>query len=156
PGASVWEVGFGDANGQVIYAPTDKGLYKTVDRGRTWSKILAYSGATDFFSDRPSFAVDPSNYHLLLLPVRSLWVMRSSDGGSNWVRVDDWVNAGSASGNPTILSWSTGNPSYVYAEAETNNSNTQLTIHVSQDGGVTWSTKASTTAFNQGMYDMAI
>jgi hypothetical protein len=102
--ASVWELGFGDTAGQVIYAPTDKGLYKTNNRGKSWTKILAYSGP-DFFHDRPSFAVNPANSDVLLLAQATVGVMRSTDAGITWKRVDTWVNPAGVKEkqNPTIL-----------------------------------------------------
>ena len=153
--ASIWDIGFGDASGQTIYAPTDKGLYKTTDRGGTWNKILSYTG-DNFFEEHPSFAVSPTDSNLLLLAVRSLGVMRSTDGGNNWNRVDTWVNPGTDKPNPTILTWSTANPNYVYAEAYTSGGSATLSTYISKDAGATWSAGATMTDFNQGMYDMAI
>jgi hypothetical protein len=153
--ASIWEIGFGDTTGQTIYAPTDKGLYKTTNRGQSWTPILAYSG-TEFFDDRPSFAVDPANSSILLLAQRTIGVMRSTNAGSSWTRVDTWVNPGTAAQNPTILAWSTGNPNFVYAEAYVNGAAASLATYASADAGLTWAPTAVTTDFQQGMYDMAI
>jgi photosystem II stability/assembly factor-like uncharacterized protein len=152
---SVWELAFGDSTGQVIYAPTEKGLYKTTNEGQSWTNVLEYSGS-DFFNDRPSFAVNPADSNTLLLAVRSLGVMRSTDAGKTWNRVDNWVNPASKSPNATILAWSSANSNYVYAEAYTSGDSNKLTMYLSKDAGVTWSSGASTTDFNQGMYDMAI
>src|SRR5260370_17964309 len=63
--ASIWDIGFGDASGQTIYAPTDKGLYKTTDRGGTRNKILSYTG-DNFFEAHPSFEIIPTDSNLLL------------------------------------------------------------------------------------------
>lgn len=155
PTASVWEIGFGDTTGQTIFAPTDRGLYKTTNQGQSWTKILAYSG-TNFFEDRPSFAVDPANSSILLLAQRTIGVMRSTDGGNSWTRVDTWVNPGTAAENPTILTWSTANPDFVHAEAYVNGGNASLATYASADAGLTWAPTAVTTDFQQGMYDMAV
>lgn len=85
--ATVWNIGFGDSTGQTLYAATDKGLYKTIDQGAHWGDVLPYSG-NDFFNDRPSLAIDPLHQKVLLLAQRTVGVMRSSDGGTTWKRVD--------------------------------------------------------------------
>lgn len=157
--ASVWEIGFGDESGQVIYAPTDKGLYKTSNQGQSWTKILAYDDSNgvwpQFFNDRPSFAVDPSNPNILLLAAATVGVMRSTDAGSTWQEVDDWVDP-TGQQNATLLSWSKANPHYVYAQAYTDGSNSTLATYVSTDAGQTWTAGPTTSEFQQGMYDMAI
>lgn len=159
PTASVWEIGFGDESGQVIYAPTDKGLYKTTNQGKSWTKILAYGDSNgawpQFFNDRPSFAVDPVNPNVLLLAAATVGVMRSADAGSTWQQVDNWVDP-TGQQNATLLSWSTANPNYVYAEAYTAGSNATLATYVSTDKGKTWTAGPTTSEFQQGMYDMAI
>jgi photosystem II stability/assembly factor-like uncharacterized protein len=157
--ASVWEVGFGDKTGQIIYAPTDKGLYKTTNQGKSWTEILPYSSATGvapvFFNARPSFAVDPANPNILLIVTATLGVMRSTDAGNTWKEVDTWVQP-TGQQNSTILTWSKANPQNVYAEAYTNGSSPTLTMYTSTDEGATWTAGAVTSEFQQGMYDMAI
>jgi photosystem II stability/assembly factor-like uncharacterized protein len=159
--ASVWEVGFGDKTGQIIYAPTDKGLYKTTNQGESWTEILAYTSATSpspFFSGRPSFAVDPANPDILLLVTSTEGLMRSTDAGKTWKQVDTWVQP-TGQQNSTILTWSKANPQDVYAEALTvghGGSNAPLAMYTSTDAGATWTAGAETSEFQQGMYDMAI
>jgi photosystem II stability/assembly factor-like uncharacterized protein len=159
PTASVWEVGFGDKTGQIIYAPTDKGLYKTTNQGESWTEILAYSSATGvapvFFNARPSFAVDPVNPDILLLVTATEGLMRSTDAGKTWKEVDTWVQP-TGQQNSTILTWSKANPQNVYAEAYTGGLSSTLTMYTSTDEGATWTAGAVTSEFQQGMYDMAI
>jgi hypothetical protein len=155
PGATVWDIGFGDATGQTIYAATDRGLYKTTNQGQSWSNILSYTGPQTFFFNRVSLAVDSVNSSTLLLSTIALGVMRSTDAGSTWARVDNWVNPG-PSANPTLLAWSpTANIAYAYAFS--NGSNTTLATYNSQlSSGSQWAAGPTTGEFNQGMYDMAI
>jgi hypothetical protein len=159
PSASVWEIGFGDTTGQTIYAPTDEGLYKTTNQGSSWTKILAYDSASgvwpQFFNDRPSFAVDPANSNILLLAAATIGVMRSTDAGRTWTEVDNWVQP-TGQQNSTLLTWSKADPNVVYAEAYTDGSNSTLATYNSTDGGETWTAGATTSEFQQGMYDMAI
>lgn len=156
--ASVWEIGFGDDEGRIIYAPTEKGLYKTTDQGGSWTKILAYPSAgftPNFFDDRPSFAVDPADPNVLLLASATIGVMRSTDAGKSWKEVDTWVEP-TVQRNATILTWSKANPNYVYAEAYTAGNAQTLTMYTSTDAGQTWTAGAATSEFQQGTYDMAI
>jgi photosystem II stability/assembly factor-like uncharacterized protein len=150
--ATVWDIAFGDSTGQVIYAATQNGLYKTTNQGGTWTKILAYTG-NEFFNSRASFWVDPLNSNTLLLADNVIGVQRSTDAGSTWTEVDNWVLPATQQ-NATLLAWSTG--ATVYAYAFTNGTNTTLSTYKSTDEGATWTATATTNAFNQGMYDMAI
>lgn len=150
--ATVWDIGFGDSTGQVLYAATQNGLYKTTNQGLAWTKVLAYTG-NDFFGSRASFMVDPLNSNVLLLADNVVGVMRSTNAGATWTEVDSWVKP-TTQQNPTLLAWSSG--AKVYAYAFTNGSNLALSTYSSTDEGLTWTPTAISSDFNQGMYDMAI
>ena len=122
----------------------DRGVYKTTDGGKTWTKILAvddWTGANDI-------QLDPRNPDLL---VATTWqrnrrvfafiaggpgsgVHRSTDGGKTWTK--------SQSGFPSEdlgrigLSMSPADPSVVYAIAEA--ANAKGGLFRSRDGGASW------------------
>ena len=131
------------------YGPNEqRGVFKSTDGGKTWSKVLykdANTGAIDI-------AMDPSNVSVLFA---SLWQTRrppwnvyppsngpgsglykSTDAGATWMRV-------SGSGFPTGvlghigIAISAANPNRIYATVDTNNPKTGG-VYRSDNGGATW------------------
>jgi len=127
----------------------DRGLYKTTDGGKTWTKILSvddWTGANDI-------QLDPRNPDIL---VATMWqrnrrtfgfiaggpgsgVYRSTDAGKTWTK--------SQSGFPSEdlgrigLSMSAANPSVIYAMAEA--ANDKGGFFRSKDGGASWEKMSS-------------
>jgi photosystem II stability/assembly factor-like uncharacterized protein len=116
------------AAGDVFKAHPDRGLYKTVDGGKTWTKSKFIDDDTGFIE----LAMDPSNSNVLLAasyqrrrtawgfngggPGSALW--RSNDAGRTWTKVEggglppygNWGRVG--------LDWSRSNPNIIYALIE--------------------------------------
>jgi photosystem II stability/assembly factor-like uncharacterized protein len=122
----------------------DRGLFKTADGGKTWSKLFS----TDDWTGVNDVQLDPRNPDLLVAttwqrnrrtfgfiaggPGSGVW--RSTDGGKTWNK--------SQSGFPSEdlgrigLSMSPANPSVVYAIAEA--ANNRGGFFRSRDGGASW------------------
>jgi hypothetical protein len=115
------------AIGPLFGASEDRGVYKTIDGGANWQKVLYINqdtGAIDI-------AMDPSNPNVLMASTyerrRAAWgfvgggpgsgLHRSMDGGRTWTRL-----AGNGLPSGTMgrigLDWSRSSPTVVYAQIE--------------------------------------
>jgi photosystem II stability/assembly factor-like uncharacterized protein len=144
------------AQGPLWSAGGDRGLYKTIDGGKTWRAVLTVSehtGATDV-------VMDPRNPNVLLAAThqrrRHVWTLvnggpesaiyKSTDGGETWRKVtrglptDDIGRIG--------LAISPADPNIVYATIEA--SNDAQGMFRSTDLGESWEKRSNYVA--QGMY----
>jgi photosystem II stability/assembly factor-like uncharacterized protein len=115
------------ANGHLFGPNPERGVFKSTDGGRTWTKVLFVNddtGATDI-------VLDPSNPDVLIAAMyqrrRTSWgfvgggpgsgIHRTEDGGRTWTRV-----SGNGLPNGTMgrigLSMSRSNPNVVFAQIE--------------------------------------
>lgn len=139
------DIVFVAAQGPLSTKGGERGLYKTIDGGKSWRKVLDggnWAGASDV-------VIDPRNHNVLLAttwqryrrtygyiaggPESALW--RSTDGGETWRK--------SQAGLPTNedigrigLAISPKNPDVVYAIVEAANS--RGGFFRSRDNGVNW------------------
>ena len=139
------------AQGPLSRKGGDRGLYKSVDGGRTWKKILesgTWAGANDV-------VIDPRNHNVLLAstwqryrrtygyiaggPESALW--RSTDGGETWKKSQAGLPADEDIGR-IGLAIAPANPDVVYAMTEA--SDTKGGFFRSRDGGVNWERMSST------------
>jgi photosystem II stability/assembly factor-like uncharacterized protein len=130
------------AQGDRWQGSEERGVYRTTDGGRTWTKVLAGVNATSGAND---LAMDPSNPRILYAAFwdhqRTPWYVRSggagsglwksTDGGDTWTRLTQ--------GLPSLtgkigVSVSPANPDRVYAivEAEAGG------LYRSDDAGRSW------------------
>lgn len=123
----------------------DRGLYKTTDGGRTWTRVLGggeWVGVNDV-------QLDPRNPDVLIASTfqrqRRVWgqihggpesaIHRSTDGGATWTRVRTGLPSGDL--GRIGLAISPADPDYVYAVIEASGS--AAGFHRSTDGGASWS-----------------
>lgn len=102
----------------------ERGLYKTVDGGKTWKKVLYINPKTGVID----VAMDPSNPEIIYAAswerIRKAWnfvgsgsgsgIWKSVDGGENWVRLTNGFLVGEHVGRIGIAV-SPSNPNVVYA-----------------------------------------
>lgn len=124
----------------------DRGVYKTIDGGKTWSKILYVNERTG----AGDMVMDPSNPNHLLVGMwehrRWPWYFKSGGPGSGLYASYDggvtWKKQGPEDGLPAGdlgrvgMDYARGNPDVVYALTEAN----QSVLLRSEDGGDSWTT----------------
>jgi photosystem II stability/assembly factor-like uncharacterized protein len=140
-------------NPQTVYAGAignpyaehpERGVFKTVDGGETWNRIL-HTNDTSGVAD---MIMDPSNPNKLFAAMwqhrRTPWSMHSGGPGSGLFMTTDggknWKKLGKAEGLPEGnygrigLAISRSNPNVVYALVEA----TKNGLYRSEDGGYSW------------------
>lgn len=129
--ASIYEIQQDPTVRDIFWAATDKGIYKSIDNGVTWT-VQTASGLPNGNTGRTELTIAPSNssyvYALFGSP-NELW--RTTDGGKSWTR--------QATGNSACDGQCWYN---MVLRVHTTDPNTVIrgTIHVfrSTDGGKNW------------------
>src|SRR5499427_5079062 len=118
-----------------LFGPNEeRGVFKTTDGGKTWSKIKYVDENTGF----TDIAIDPSNSNVLYAasyqrrrtsccfngggPGSAVW--KTSDAGKTWTKLTNGLPPGTY--GRIALSVSASNPNTVYAQIETGESGTEL------------------------------
>ncbi|MEM9328177.1 MAG: hypothetical protein AAGA85_21095, partial [Bacteroidota bacterium] len=130
------------ASGATWGESTDRGIYKTTDGGKTWTKVLYVNDRTGV-SD---LVVDPSNPNKMIAGMwehrRWPWFFKSGgegsgmyisyDGGDSWREITEGLPEGEL--GRIGLSFAPSKPQVVYAyvESEVN------AVYRSEDGGESW------------------
>ncbi len=156
------------SNTDVLYVGIEyKGVYKSVDRGRTWEKmnngLKGYpkkeNPAGVCIHEIAKIVIDPSNpRRVLLLRMDSPgtlkdWVTENSglyestDGGESWHQIlADWMNAGGSiegvaidPSDPRTIYYGAGNQTASWGNADPNRHFvTRGILYKTTDGGKTW------------------
>jgi photosystem II stability/assembly factor-like uncharacterized protein len=132
------------AQGPLWSSGGERGLYKTTDGGKTWSRILTiddHTGVTDI-------VLDPRNPDILVAASyqrqRHVWTIinggpgsaihRSTDGGKTWKKITSGLPTGEL--GRIGLAIAPSDPDTIYAIIEA--ADGAGGIHRSQDRGITW------------------
>lgn len=138
------DIAYVAALGPVFGPSPSRGVYKTTDGGKTWSRILFRNDSTGAID----LTMDPSNPEVLYAGLweayRKPWqmvsggpgsgILKTTDGGRTWKELtrNPGMPAGTI-GNVGI-SVSPANPRRVYAQIEADSGG----VYRSEDGGDTW------------------
>jgi photosystem II stability/assembly factor-like uncharacterized protein len=130
------------------YGPNpERGVFKTTDGGKTWSKVLFKNDDTGAIS----LSMDPQHpdtvYAALWQTRRPPWntyppsngpgsgIYKTTDGGAHWTQL---TNGLPAKFGRVGLSVSPSNPSRVYAQVDASTDIAQGGVYRSDDAGATW------------------
>jgi len=141
------------AQGPLWSAGGDRGLYKTSDGGRSWTRVLAISdntGVSDVVLDprNPDVIVAASyqrrrHFFTLINGGPESAIHRSTDGGKSWTKVTTGLPSEEL--GRIGLAISPQDPDVLYANVEA--ANRRGGMYRSTDNGVTWQKMSD---FNQG------
>jgi hypothetical protein len=143
-------------DGNIIYAGSSSGVYKTTNAGSSWTQVFSTIGIKDmeFLTNDPNTII-----------AAGASIYRTTTAGSTWTQI--------TSGLPTTgvyriaLAVTPANSSYVYAMMANNSNYGFLGLYRSVDGGVSWSSMSTTPNIlgwnytgndsgGQGWYDLCL
>jgi photosystem II stability/assembly factor-like uncharacterized protein len=143
------DVVYAAALGHLFASNPDRGVFKTTDGGKTWSKVLYVDDETGAIS----MALDPSDpevvYAAMWQMSRSHWTFSSGGPGSGIFKTTDggasWTNITHNPGLPTGIFGKVGiavapsSPNTVYALVQAEYEGQAGGLFRSDDGGQSWS-----------------
>lgn len=105
---------------------THGGLFKSADRGKTWQKVNVRGSVNA--DDWMSLVPDPRNHQIIFAGGHDLGVIKSTDGGTTWMRSDEGIRGTDIHG----LTINQRNPDMLFAYSVGNG------VFRSKDGGASW------------------
>jgi photosystem II stability/assembly factor-like uncharacterized protein len=149
---------FAAAMGPLWKSGGERGLYRTTDGGKTWERVLHISDETGVSEVRFDPRDPQTMYATAYQRRRHVWtlvnggpesgVYKSTDGGSNWRRIDNGLPGGDK-GRPGIAI-SPANPDVLYCIC---NASEGGGIYRSTDRGETWHHRSSYMATSPQYYN---
>lgn len=143
------DIVFVAAQGALFGPSQDRGIYKSVDGGQSWKRVLFVNDLTGC----SELSIDTSNPQILYATLwehqRKPWkvisggegsgVYRSTDGGDSWNKIEEGLPEKKGK---MAIAVSRSNPDRVYALVEGDSQNEKGGLFVSTDRGKTWSERS--------------
>ncbi len=134
----------------VVFAGSDRGLFKSLDAGQSWRRIVSPLSEYSVWA----IAIDPTDPYIMFSGTGTpspVAMFRSDDGGENWERRDMEVVEECPIGNPqmTGIAIDPTNSKSVWAGIEVDG------LRHSSDGGDTW-TRAGSEIPNLDVHNVAV
>jgi hypothetical protein len=132
--AAVYELRIAPSNSNIMYMEMSDGLYKTVDKGGTWTKttfpIMNLTTSQDSRMDGQKMAVDPTDPNTVFAGTQKdgLWVTR--DGGGSWQKITA-VPSGTNTNDPNLTGIAIKGSTVFVGTAGSG-------VYMSADKGITW------------------
>ncbi|HEY6212018.1 MAG TPA: hypothetical protein VIW45_07020, partial [Vicinamibacterales bacterium] len=140
-----------------LFGPNpDRGIYKTTDGGRTWTKVKFIDEDTGF----EDIAIDPTNTSTLYAssyqrrrsgccfngggPGSGLW--KTTDAGKSWTKLTGNMGLPPGTWGRVALDVSRSNPKIVYAQIEAGETGTPVRTAATETGAATENTPAGAAA----------
>ncbi len=154
-------------NSNIVYAAAmgspwgahpERGVYKTIDGGKTWDKILYVNDKTG----AADMVMDPNNPNKIIVGMwehlREPWFFKSGgpgsglyityDGGENWQRLTDKEGMPKGELGRMGIAFAESNPNKVYALIEAKENG----LYTSNDGGANWELVSKKNIGNRPFY----
>jgi photosystem II stability/assembly factor-like uncharacterized protein len=139
-----------DPNNPAILFAGYNNLWKSSNRGNTWTKLTNFTGTATL----DCIAIAPSNTQYIYISTQTV-IYRSSNGGLSWIN----ITTGLPSGNISDIVVSSHNPNHVFVTKTGYYSGNK--VFRSRDGGATWQNysgslpnlPANTIAYENGKRD---
>ena len=146
---------FAAAAGDLFNPGGERGLYRSLDGGKTWTRVLRGDNATTGAVD---VAIDPANPKNLLAAMwdhrrfanRRIYagpgsgVYRSTNGGNTWKRITEGPVASPPEDTGRIgVAFAPSDPNRAYAIVANRAAGTPVGLFRSDDGGATWEQTAA-------------
>jgi hypothetical protein len=133
--AGVYELRVAASNSNIFYMAMENGIFKSVDRGQSWTKTnlpasITFNANSKHRMDGQKMAIDPSNPNVVFAGTQKdgLWVTR--DGGTTWAKVTA-VPQGSNTNDPVLTGIVIKGSNVFVGTAGSG-------VWASTDGGYTW------------------
>jgi photosystem II stability/assembly factor-like uncharacterized protein len=126
----------------VIFAATRKGVYRSTNTGRNWTRLNLPEGLQYW-----SVAIHPKNHRLMFAGTAPVGYFRSEDAGESWTRCEcnhpERFKITFGGSRAMKIAFHPTNPQILYSAAEING------MLVSRDGGHSWQ------AANHGVLELS-
>ncbi len=129
----VWDIQMNPLNPNIIYAATTEGVYKTIDAGANWTRVLQELMVMDLL-------LDPVDTNYIYAGVGNVdspnpGIYRSDNSGLNWVRLSNGLPGPTNTGRITLALNKQNKNSLIALVANLYNTEG---IYTSHDKGTTW------------------